>query len=164
MHASGFEGELKIWLCICMASAASAEGVVRDKMHKLLDSLYFKVGYTVITIGQLMLSVFIYSHCLYAVLCRAVKWPLLFFSHRYTCLLKAVLALPPFSLVAYLINQTLRGEQGGSTCVLLPITPWILCEASESSRSQNHQLYYTTKSLPNLTAYQTTDWTGGKYI
>ena len=32
------------------------------------------------------------------------------------------------------------------------------------SRKINHQLYYTTKSLPNLTAYQITDWVSGKYI
>lgn len=55
-----------------MAGVASAEGVVSDKMHQLLDSLHFKVGYIVITIGQLMSSVFV-SHCLYAVLCQAVK-------------------------------------------------------------------------------------------
>jgi hypothetical protein len=42
-----------------MAGVASVEGVVRNKMHQLLDSLHFKVGYIVITIGQLMPSVFL---------------------------------------------------------------------------------------------------------
>jgi hypothetical protein len=28
-----------------MAGVASAEGVVSNKMHQLLDSLHFKVGY-----------------------------------------------------------------------------------------------------------------------
>ena len=42
-----------------MAGVASAEGIVRNKMHQLLDSLHFKVGYIVITIGQLITSVFL---------------------------------------------------------------------------------------------------------
>ena len=42
-----------------MAGVASAESVVRGEMHQLLDSLHFKVGYIVITIGQLMPSVFL---------------------------------------------------------------------------------------------------------
>ena len=42
-----------------MAGVALAEGVVRDKMHQLLNSMYFKVGYIAITIGQLMPSVFL---------------------------------------------------------------------------------------------------------
>lgn len=37
-----------------MAGVVSVDGVERDKMHQLLDSLHFEVGYVVITIGQLM--------------------------------------------------------------------------------------------------------------
>lgn len=55
-----------------MAGVVSVDGVERDKMHQLLDSLHFEVGYIIITIGQLMPPCF-FGHCLYAVLCRGVK-------------------------------------------------------------------------------------------
>ena len=55
-----------------MAGVVSVDGVERDKMHQLLDSLHFEVGYIIITIGQLMPLSF-FGHYLYAVLCRGGK-------------------------------------------------------------------------------------------
>jgi len=67
-------------------------------------------------------------------------------------------APPPISQIRRFVEN-----RGGARayCSLLP--PEFSAKRLRSyGRKINHQPYYTTKSLPNLTTYQTTDWTGGK--